>query len=122
MRPLTGHREDACAATELKRAPLRQRRLSSLALSALVLFSLTLSLQGCVVYPKFAPKREERGCRLISRSLRLNSALLHGSCQSDLKSCLIGILLIGGSSTLVSGSIVLVGNTLHWLERKGRCG
>jgi len=30
-------------------------------------------------------------------------------------------LLASASSIVVSGSIVLVGNTVHWLERQGTC-
>ena len=114
MRELTARGESLCEFGEPQRVPTRP--------SALSLLFFALSLKSCIVYPKFAPKHEEPNCRLISRSLRLDSALLQGgSCGSDLQTCLLGIILIGGASTLVSGSVVLVGNTLHWLERKGRC-
>lgn len=36
-----------------------------------------------------------------------------------------GVLLVGGvvsaASAVISGSIVLVGNTVYWLEKRGRC-
>ena len=98
---------------ELHRAPMRQR--------VLPLLLLVLFLKSCIVYPKFAASPEEFDCRLISRSLCLDAFFLPGSCDIDLTSCLLGLILVGGSSTVVSGSIVLVGNTIHWLERKGRC-
>ena len=35
--------------------------------------------------------------------------------------CIILAGVITGGSAIVSGSIVLVGNSLHWLEKQGKC-
>jgi hypothetical protein len=37
------------------------------------------------------------------------------------RECLAATLVIGAGSTLVAGSIVVVGNTAYWLERVGTC-
>lgn len=42
------------------------------------------------------------------------------SIESGICLSLIGVVVPAGSF-IVSGSVVLVGNTLNWLEYKGRC-
>lgn len=43
-------------------------------------------------------------------------------CHSDeCEALLIVVAAIPVGSFIVSGSIVLVGNTVHWLEQQGRC-
>jgi hypothetical protein len=34
---------------------------------------------------------------------------------------LIGVPVIAATSFIVSGSIVVIGNTLHWIEKQGTC-
>jgi len=40
-------------------------------------------------------------------------------CHDD--ECLAAALVISAGSVLVSGTIVLAGNTVHWLEYQGTC-
>ena len=35
--------------------------------------------------------------------------------------CLLVALGVASTSYIVSGSIVVVGNTVHWIEKQGRC-
>ncbi len=41
--------------------------------------------------------------------------------DSDFGGCIVALGLIGPLSYIVSGSIVLLGNTLHWSEYKLNC-
>lgn len=84
------------------------------------------STSGCVFYPRTtAPVDPD--CRMITRKLRLNMAVMQNvDCKGgDLQACFASIAAVGvvsASTAVVSGSIVVVNNTLSWLERKGRCG
>jgi len=42
-------------------------------------------------------------------------------CTYGAEICLASLVASASSSIVVSSSIVLVGNTVHWLERQGRC-
>ena len=49
----------------------------------------------------------------------------NSECHNSKKNpaCLLGIaVVVPAASLVVSGSVVLAGNTLHWLEYQGRCG
>jgi hypothetical protein len=73
-------------------------------------------------------------CQLVTNKLTLtlseqgSDALIgaleppHG-CQKP--ECLLiiplGVVAASATSIIVSGSIVVVGNTIHWVEKQGRC-
>ena len=45
-----------------------------------------------------------------------------GSCTGD--ACayfLVGIGAVVATTAVVSGSVVVVGNTVYWLEKRGKC-
>jgi hypothetical protein len=49
-----------------------------------------------------------------------------GKVQRDVAGAVCGLILLGivaapVASLIVSGSIVVVGNTIHWVEKQGRC-
>ena len=101
-----------------------------------IVIMLVLLLSGC-----FSPMLLETqpDCKLITKELKLTlseegtQALLGGmieglldpldSCHSPECFLLVplGLLAISVTSIIVSGSIVVVGNTVHWIEREGRC-
>lgn len=39
----------------------------------------------------------------------------------EIVACMLFPGLIAASTALISGSIVLAGNTIHWLEKQGKC-
>ena len=78
------------------------------------------------------------GCQLVTKKLELvvseegTQTLIEGSLEGLLDSsnchtpeCLLlvplGILAISVTSMIVSGSIVVAGNTIHWVEKQGKC-
>lgn len=83
-----------------------------------------LTLSSCAFYPTTVADENKQECKLISRQLTLKAISLGVPCQGDaasLSACLLALGVITGSSAVVSGSIVLAGNTLHWLEKQGKC-
>jgi hypothetical protein len=89
-----------------------------------------LLIQGCVYIPKTKPEDLVYGdCTTYTRKWELTHKqyvdfeVCYGSSPIESGICLslIGVVVPAGSF-IVSGSVVIVGNTLNWLEYKGRCG
>jgi hypothetical protein len=107
---------------------IRTLRISLLAL-------LSVLIAGCFMPAIVTNANPE--CQLVTKELKLtfseegsgvllDSALegmLNSSCNEP--ECLLiiplGIFTISVTSMIVSGSIVVVGNTIHWLEKEGKC-
>lgn len=84
---------------------------------------LLLSLTSCTVFLPEQSKSQyaDEDCKLHTKSLVLKSETtpLNGSaCGID---CMRMLLVVPAGSFVVSGSVVLVNNTLNWLEYSGRC-
>jgi len=83
--------------------------------------SLLACLGGCgFFYPQEVEFYDEE-CQIVVNKLELRSIGLSGvgvSCQNE--GCLI-TLIPAAASAVVSGSIVVVGNVIYWLEKQGKC-
>ena len=91
----------------------------------------------CFVLGCFSPKpvqETEEECELVTRKLTLEypeketvltvSSIGSGVGACSTPECLLvslGILAIPAGSFIASGSIVVIGNTIHWIEIQGRC-
>jgi hypothetical protein len=89
----------------------------------LALSSCVLALTGCLVLPK-VDMNQPVPCPLVTREVTLDTVqLAHiGHCYGD--ACLMQLTagtVIFAVSAVVSGSVALIGNTLHWIERTGKC-
>lgn len=93
---------------------------------------LVVGLSSCVFIPTLSREPPDPGCELATRELDL--ALIDGSdlfketfrrydgCVNE--ACLAvfaAMVTLPVGSLLVSGSLVLVGNSIHWIEAQGRC-
>jgi hypothetical protein len=84
-----------------------------------------LALQSCTIfYP--VTKNKADTCELWSRELKLESDTIGPNeigCNDEacLATYLAAVVVVPVSSFIVSGSIVLAGNSIHWLERQGKC-
>jgi hypothetical protein len=79
---------------------------------------------GCAATARTVPM--ESACGRQSKTLVLDVRPLpmpYGCLghQSVCAAYLIGAGAVGAATTVVSGSIVLIGNTLHWVERQADC-
>ena len=99
--------------------------------AGIIALSLILLLSGCVFYPR-TTDHYDWDCDIHSRRLVLDSASILGRCaedphdpyhsyDSDGTVCLTGFLAVSAGSAIVSGSIVVVGNTVYWLEERAVC-
>jgi predicted ABC-type transport system involved in lysophospholipase L1 biosynthesis ATPase subunit len=90
-----------------------------------ILFIFLLSsLASCVFIPAVSP--EQPTCILHTKKLVLKTSESKGAlgarCTGEACLVILGAASAVALSTLiVSGSIVLVGNTVHWLEKEGTC-
>ena len=89
-----------------------------------LLLALALLLSACVAVPVI-DHRAPVPCPLVTRQLTLTVVEMQGAyrCQRT-EECLASVVVgsaLFAASTLVSGSVVIVGNTLHWMERNSRC-
>lgn len=81
-------------------------------------------LQACVAYPKQIPDDDNRHCKLSTKkyALAVNSDGLKVTISNGDP---LGVTVFGsivfGTTTLVSGSMVIMGNTLHYMEAQGKC-
>ena len=89
--------------------------------------ALIVALTGCAL-PKTAKYQEaHEACDLVTKELELDIQIPDGPgpiLPCDNRNCearAMGFVGAGAVSLVVSGSVVLVGNTLHWLEKEGSC-
>lgn len=83
--------------------------------------TLIILIQACAYVPVTKPQLiHNEDCQLISKELQLEEKQLSsgGACSGP--ACSV-FLIIPASTFLVSGSVVLIGNSLHWLEKNGTC-
>jgi len=98
--------------------------------SFMFLLMASFCLSGCVAFPKIEPDQSAR-CKVTTKELGLYSASLEGDFIEGMLrhshspdggvSVLLGVGAIYSASFVVSGSVVLVGNTIDWLEQQGTC-
>jgi len=99
---------------------------TALKLKLTLILLLPLLVSGCVYYPHKIEHYDEQ-CKIAFNTLELQTEEMKDACAKVNSSdpsgaaCLGGILTLTAASAIVSGSLVLVGNTAYWLEKKGRC-
>ena len=82
-----------------------------------------LLLPACVMVPRTVQGYDAQ-CRTESRHMVLDPVQVGsiGSCSNQ--GCVVIVALAGvtaAASAVVSGSIVVVGNVVYWLEKQERC-
>ncbi|MCW8886182.1 MAG: hypothetical protein OQK12_13175 [Motiliproteus sp.] len=88
-----------------------------------IILNITLAsvLGGCGFFYPQEVEFYDPECQIIAKKYVLESVGVSGigvSCQNE--GCLIA-MIPAAASAVVSGSIVVVGNVIHWLEKQGRC-
>ena len=91
-------------------------------------------IQSCIVIPKTVPEEEQK-CLLVTKSMTIDyytspelideavDEMIHAiSSDCHEPECLLlfaPLIAISVGSFIVSGSIVVAGNTIHWIEEQG---
>jgi hypothetical protein len=84
---------------------------------------LSIWLSSCIVYPDTS-QEQKQNCELVTKKITLKSEPLIGSdlnCGSNSADCVAAAIAIATVSTVISGSIMVAGNTVHWIEQQGIC-
>lgn len=84
---------------------------------------LAALLQGCVFFPHTTTVYDE-ACRIETKQMTLRAEQFgyFASCSGNqCASMLVVIGAITAGSAVVSGSIVVIGNAVYWLEKQGKC-
>lgn len=91
-------------------------------MKAVIALVLTAGLSGCVFYPRRIEVYDAQ-CKITTHKLKLDMVTTNSlNCGSgSVGSCLAVVAAAGTATAVVSGSIVVAGNTLYWLEREGQC-
>ena len=92
-------------------------------LIAHTLYLLIALLGGCVYFPKTTSEYDEK-CLVYQRhmTLAVQQVGFVAGCRGE--SCLGALVFVGAvsaSTAVVSGSVVVVGNVVYWMENRGRC-
>ena len=92
---------------------------------AVVPASLALLVSGCFFYPTTV-QYYDPGCELHARRMELQSKVMADMCTNAqgheaAVGCLAVLAGVTAGSAVVSGSIVVVGNSVYWFEKRGRC-
>lgn len=93
-------------------------------LKAVSTISLPFALSACVVVPVVDQYDDTPStCKTYTRSMSLKVIEMRQNhdARCNGEACLAVVLAISAGSVLISGSIVLTGNTVHWLEYQGTC-
>ena len=89
----------------------------------LLLYCTFAFLPGCVYLPNTTTIYNER-CQTYERHMTLEVQQLGTvmGCQGDAcAAALVAFGAVSAATAIVSGSIVLVGNMVYWLEEQGQC-
>lgn len=88
---------------------------------------------SCVFYPTTSDSQKySSGCSMATRMLKLDSKYVgvvgnpssnerHIDDEDDLKFFLVAEGFVSAATLIVSGSIAVIGNTIHWLEYQASC-
>jgi len=99
---------------------------STLKYLASAIFAFTLS--ACVFVPVVDRYDDKNySCQTFTKSMSLDTLEVHANIvhgcnnQQCLVAALAAATVVSAGSAIISGSIVLTGNTVHWLEYQGTC-
>jgi hypothetical protein len=86
-------------------------------------FAFTIALQACVIVPT-TTEAYDADCRVMTKTMELEPiqiASIRNCSNSGCAAVLVAAGATAAVSAVISGSIVVVGNAVYWLEKQGRC-
>jgi hypothetical protein len=86
-------------------------------------FGLALTLGACVYLPRTVEILDP-DCRIIARHMVLEEvqiATIMGCANEGCVTLVVAAAATAAVSAVISGSIVVAGNTVYWFESRGQC-
>ena len=81
-------------------------------------------LTGCMVSTQVVQHYDDE-CHIVTKHVELNKPQFEGInyCRNaaDCIGNLVGLGVMSAASVVISGSVVVVGNAVYWLEKQGQC-
>lgn len=93
------------------------------ALRRAFLWALPLLLSACIVVPRTV-ERYDPECQIIARHMDLEAVqigYISGCSNQGCATLIVAAAATVTASAIISGSIVVIGNTVYWFEKQGRC-
>lgn len=94
---------------------------------AISILTLSFILTSCAtIVPQITRDNDDNRCNLVSKKLTLD-VIPHSMSNIDCNDAVDCVAILGlgalytATTGIISTSIVLVGNTVHWLEKQGKC-
>lgn len=100
-------------------APLKSKMTTTIV-------TLSLFISGCVYYPKKIEYYDAE-CDIKFKMLVLETDEMKDTCLRQKSGdpngnlCLMAVIGTTALSAIISGSLVVVGNTVYWLEKEAMC-
>jgi hypothetical protein len=88
----------------------------------MLLSAVLLLIQGCVVPRTISVYDEE--CKVVAKQMVLDVQSANAVAHCSNRECVgqaIGVGVVLATTAVVSGSIVVAGNVVYWLEKKRNC-
>jgi hypothetical protein len=89
-----------------------------------LMWLLVSSLTGCMVTTQMVQHYDDE-CHIVTKHVELNKPEFSGInyCRdaADCIGSLVGLGVMSAASAVISGSVVVVGNAVYWLEKQGQC-
>ena len=101
----------------------------------ILIFFLSIIIGGCLVIPK-TENSIVNNCELVTNKWTLEiynigsnnecygcDEFVRGilECGGEVEECVAIVATVSLGWTVIAGSVVVVGNTVHWLEKQGSC-
>jgi hypothetical protein len=80
-------------------------------------------LQSCIVVPRTIEVYDPE-CQVVARHMDLQTVQVGYISRCSNESCAALVVAAAATVTvtaIISGSIVVIGNTAYWFEKQGRC-
>ncbi|WP_372870865.1 hypothetical protein [Shewanella sp.] len=97
---------------------------------SIIILLFSFMVVSCVVVPKKI-EYYDHDCEIASKRYELTTeqyslfeqakACSDDECTAQAVGVAFGAIAVTSISAVISGSIVLVGNTVYWLEKQGKC-
>lgn len=85
--------------------------------------ALAMLLGGCVYLPETTVRYDEK-CGVYERKMTMQPYQVGSLMGCRDEGCVAGLVAAGvvsAASAVVTGSVVVVGNVVNWLEKQGQC-
>ena len=97
---------------------------------------ISLTIISCLILPKTENSSDKKRCKLVTKSwdFEVHKFGNHSNCETDCSEFVRSVINCGKSEdciqlitvvtvgwNVVSASVVGAGNTIHWIEKQGRC-